>query len=582
MPRRPAPTALHLVKGPAPARGEPRHTLPAPPQPVFQPKMITKPRSSSTASRSRVDAPLLTFVGPDPTDKSSVDGVMFESPIERGYIPQWDANPVAVTGASRRAQPGPWDRTRINALPQERMTGLIAVPKPVVANPAPLCCTRKISRLGVTILNLKNRDTLASRRYKHVTVGNSTASTYFRPKMFSFGSAAAKPATTGFGGSLFGQANTTQATPATTGGLFGAGANTSGQPGNAPTTTATNTGGLFGSTQPAAGTSTATTGSGLFGTQQPTTTATTGGLFGAQPAATTATTAPTGGLFGAQPAASAPTGAGLFGAQTGANTAAASTTGSSFGFGASAAAPAPAQPAAQASGPFTRTTKFNDLPDAQKKVFEEIESFIQGRVQISVELKAQKLGEEIAKEQAALDELTRSLSAASSALSSDRLAADDQRTKTDRNLQDALIATRIIDGFTKPQQMGGYLTSYANFPLEYFTRQVEEMKERVQRYKSTVEQIERKLAQVYEANSAQPAQPSPQAIANALRAQHASFMALAARTAEIDAAVQKHKAAYTTRWRAQTGSARDPFAPASKEDDTLDALMSMSVSVAGR
>ncbi|ELU37022.1 hypothetical protein AG1IA_08961 [Rhizoctonia solani AG-1 IA] len=95
MPRRPAPTALHLVKGPAPARGEPRHTLPAPPQPVFQPKMITKPRSSSTASRSRVDAPLLTFVGPDPTDKSSVDGVMFESPIERGYIPQWDANPVA-------------------------------------------------------------------------------------------------------------------------------------------------------------------------------------------------------------------------------------------------------------------------------------------------------------------------------------------------------------------------------------------------------------------------------------------------------------------------------------------------------
>ncbi|QRW17815.1 nucleoporin FG repeat region [Rhizoctonia solani] len=523
MPRRPAPTALHLVKGPSPARGEPRHTLPAPPQPVFQPKMITKPRSSSTASRSRVDAPLLTFVGPDPTDKSSVDGVMFESPIERGYIPQWDANPVAVTGASRRAQPGPWDRTRINALPQERMTGLIAVPKPVVANPAPLC-----------------------RRYKHVTVGNSTASTYFRPKMFSFGSAAAKPATTGFGGSLFGQANTTQATPATTGGLFGAGANTSGQPGNAPTTTATNTGGLFGSTQPAAGTSTATTGSGLFGTQQPTTTATTGGLFGAQPAATTATTAPTGGLFGAQPAASAPTGAGLFGAQTGAN-AAAGTTGSSFGFGASAAAPAPAQPAAQASGPFTRTTKFNDLPDAQKKVFEEIE-----RVQISVELKAQKLGEEIAKEQAALDELTRSLSAASSALSSDRLAADDQRTKTDRNLQDALIATRIIDGFTKPQQMGGYLTSYANFPLEYFTRQVEEMKERVQRYKSTVEQIERKLAQVYEANSAQPAQPSPQAIANALRAQHASFMALAARTAEIDAAVRN------TRPRIQRGGEPRP------------------------
>ncbi|CEL55288.1 Nucleoporin nup45 OS=Schizosaccharomyces pombe (strain 972 / ATCC 24843) GN=nup45 PE=1 SV=2 [Rhizoctonia solani AG-1 IB] len=389
--------------------------------------------------------------------------------------------------------------------------------------------------------------------------------------MFNFGSAAAKPATTGFGGSLFGQSNTTQTAPATTGGLFGA-TGTTGQPTSAP---ATATGGLFGSTQPGAGTNTAT-GGGLFGAQQPATntaTGTTGGLFGAQPAATNTTT--TGGFFGAQTAANTTTGGGLFGAQPGAN-AATGTTGSSFGFGAPAATATP-QPAPQASGPFTRTTKFNDLPDAQKKVFEDIESFIQGRVQISVELKAQKLGEEIAKEQAALDELTKSLSAASSALSSDRLAADDQRTKTDRNLQDALIATRIIDGFTKPQQMGGYLTSYANFPLEYFTRQVEEMKERVQRYKSTMEQIERKLAQVYEANSAQPAQPSPQAIANALRAQHASFMALAARTAEIDAAVQKHKTVYTARWRAQTGSARDPFAPASKEDDTLDALMSMSM-----
>lgn len=59
-------------------------------------------------------------------------------------------------------------------------------------------------------------------------------------------------------------------------------------------------------------------------------------------------------------------------------------------------------------------------------------------------------------------------------------------------------------------------------------------------------------------------------------------MALAARTAEIDAAVQRHKTVYTTRWRAQTGSARDPFAIGSKEDDTLDALMNLSVSVAGR
>ncbi|KAG8793701.1 hypothetical protein FRC12_001943 [Ceratobasidium sp. 428] len=393
--------------------------------------------------------------------------------------------------------------------------------------------------------------------------------------MFSFSSTAKPAATTApstFGGSLFGQPNATQTQTPAAGGLFGAQTQTQTQ--NPPAT-----GGLFGA-QPSSSTTTATN--------------TTGGLFGAQPAASTATGA-AGSLFGTQPAAGAGTAAtttgGLFGTQSAAQPATTATGGGLFGqpqtqqqpsfsFGGASTAPAPTQQA-QPAGPFTRTTKFNDLPDAQKKIFEELESFIQGRVQISVELKAQKLGEEIAKEGAVLEELQKSLAAASSALAADRLAADDQRTKTEQNLQDALAATRIIDGFTRPQQVGGYLASYANFPLEFFTRQVEEMKERVQRYKSTMEQIERKLTVALESHMPQPAQPSPQAIANTLRAQHQSFMVLAARIAEIDAAVQRHKTAYTTRWRAQTGSMRDPFAAGSgKEDEMLDALMGMSV--AGR
>ncbi|KAG8709843.1 hypothetical protein FRC09_000447 [Ceratobasidium sp. 395] len=374
----------------------------------------------------------------------------------------------------------------------------------------------------------------------------------------SFSSTAKPAATTApstFGGSLFGQPNAAQTQTPAAGGLFGAQNQTQTQ--NPPAT-----GGLFGA-QPVGGAAPATN--------------TTGGLFGAQPAAsTTGVTGTTGGLFGTQPAAqpaTTTTGGGLFGQPQAQQQ-------SSFSFGGASTVPAPTQQA-QPAGPFTRTTKFNDLPDAQKKIFEELESFIQGRVQISVELKAQKLGEEIAKEGVVLEDLQKSLAAASSALAADRLAADDQRTKTEQNLQDALAATRIIDGFTRPQQVGGYLTSYANFPLEFFTRQVEEMKERVQRYKSTMEQIERKLTVALESHTPQPAQPSPQAIANTLRAQHQSFMVLAARIAEIDAAVQRHKTAYTTRWRAQTGSMRDPFAAGSgKEDEMLDALMGMSV--AGR
>lgn len=52
--------------------------------------------------------------------------------------------------------------------------------------------------------------------------------------------------------------------------------------------------------------------------------------------------------------------------------------------------------------------------------------------------------------------------------------------------------------------------------------------------------------------------PSP-AISATLQAQHASFVALANKTAAMDAELQKLKATYTQLWRAKTGSARDPF-----------------------
>lgn len=41
--------------------------------------------------------------------------------------------------------------------------------------------------------------------------------------------------------------------------------------------------------------------------------------------------------------------------------------------------------------------------------------------------------------------------------------------------------------------------------------------------------------------------------------QHSSFVALASKTAALDAELEKIKATYRQLWRARTGSARDPF-----------------------
>lgn len=51
----------------------------------------------------------------------------------------------------------------------------------------------------------------------------------------------------------------------------------------------------------------------------------------------------------------------------------------------------------------------------------------------------------------------------------------------------------------------------------------------------------------------------PIAISATLEAQNASFVALANKTAALDADLQRLKALYTQLWRAKTGSMRDPF-----------------------
>ncbi|KAF7312538.1 hypothetical protein MIND_00267700 [Mycena indigotica] len=365
-----------------------------------------------------------------------------------------------------------------------------------------------------------------------------------------FGQPQQQPATTG----LFGQSQAQQ--PAT--GLFGQ-SQTAQQPA---------TGGLFGNTQ---------TGGGLFGNTQNNTQQTGGGLFGAsqtiqQPA--------TGGLFGGAGAsafgAPKPAGSTLFGGgatqqpQQQASTlfgGASTTTNPLFGgtastttnplFGGSSntlfgAKPAQPQPS-QGAPPFTKSTKFNDLPDNIKKTFEEIDTHIQSRIQISKGLHERKLGEEATKGRDLIRVVHTEIINTATAIHNDFTFVRDLRNKTDTAVEDTIVATRIIDGYRNPHANMAYLKDHAGFPLEFFTRVTEQMRQRLAWYKSTIEQIERKLS-----SSAGQAQ-TPQSIHATLQAQNATFLALAAKTAALDAQLQKIKQLYAQLLRSRTGSNRDPF-----------------------
>ncbi|KAG8908480.1 hypothetical protein FRC01_007353, partial [Tulasnella sp. 417] len=323
-------------------------------------------------------------------------------------------------------------------------------------------------------------------------------------------------------GGLFGSTTTQpQQAGATSGGLFG-NVNQSTAAQTAPATTGS---GLFGN--PAATTTTAqpTIGGGLFGNQQASGTAATGtGLFGS----TTTTQPATGGLFGnaqqaqlqgaAQPAQpstlfgapaataqqqqpAATGGLGLFGQPKPAIT----PTGLSLGTSTAPTTQVGGNNTTVQASEITGSTKFNDLPDEFKKIFEAVETGIQKQTNIAQELKSKNLAAEPDKGRAQLQRVAKIAIATDNTLSLDSGFVADLKVKGSQALDELVVATKIVDGFLHPHQYPDNLTVWAGFPFAYFSALSDQLSERLQRYKLIVEQIERKIV----AASSQ-AQTSPQ------------------------------------------------------------------------
>ncbi|KAK0228214.1 hypothetical protein IW262DRAFT_1490274 [Armillaria fumosa] len=105
MPRRPPPTALRLVPGPAPPRNAPKHTLPAVPRPTFYP-----PHSVGR--------------GPSPPARGlhCLDMASNHSNSSRSS--------VARRSESVRIRRGPWDHSGSVRVPVD-VDHLLPLPKPV-------------------------------------------------------------------------------------------------------------------------------------------------------------------------------------------------------------------------------------------------------------------------------------------------------------------------------------------------------------------------------------------------------------------------------------------------------------------
>lgn len=400
---------------------------------------------------------------------------------------------------------------------------------------------------------------------------------------------AAAPATGGFS---FGAKPATTAAPAT-GGLFGSSTTTQQQPQQqqqqqTQPTTGFGGGGLFGAS------STASTSNSLFGSK-PNPPATGGFSFGNTASNNTASTS-TGGLFGSstQPA----------GQQQQQQQQQPSS--SLFSFGSS-------QPQQQqqpqtnntfqsfqaqqqnqaATSPFARfgyfqKERFNDLPDDARKLVEELENHITAQTQLRDELKTKNFGDEIRKCAAEWHELDsvrtrpsfsglsaivlkmltpfvqslslspsdwhcQALKSLSATLDTDENQSIDvgRLLERDRATTSTLYSIVVNAKEPRPATDGA---SFVEWLHHFFSELAIEYRDRISRYSSTVETIQHHLQSLSSRETY-----TPQAISDAIHAQHESFMTLAGQVAALHAEVEALKKDYAKWYKQVNRSVRDPF-----------------------
>ncbi|KAM0792723.1 hypothetical protein ACM66B_002501 [Microbotryomycetes sp. NB124-2] len=316
---------------------------------------------------------------------------------------------------------------------------------------------------------------------------------------------------------------------------------------------------LFGST-PAAGQSTTPS---LFGTQSISQPAAPGaGLFGsssaskppsfsfgAPGASATTTTSSAPSLFGGAATTAPLGGASLFGAPAQQQQQQPQPASLLGGFGTQSSSLSTLPPGSA----LTSSSKFNDLPDVARTVIEGIEAAVRSQIQLADELKPMTLGDSVQRVTLNAEQSSVEATAIVSLLAQDLRATAELRARLESDLEILSKVNTIIDGCMNPQSKGQAARSLAGFPHEYFSRKAAEFRERLLRYESALDTIEQQIS------SAGRSERSPQAIVPTLRAQHASFMALASAVAALDLQLKKVKDEYRSIWRAKTGSVQDPF-----------------------
>ncbi|KAI0928233.1 hypothetical protein AcV5_005862 [Taiwanofungus camphoratus] len=165
MPRRPAPTPLRLIEGPLPSRGQPKHTLPSFPRPAYHPPVhiVRGPAPRKRAlvilepeephpHMSHAQLPPLAIPAEEGYEIVASSPTSAGSGSSEGQRSRASGNSVRTDGGrSRSPSPpsvapirAPWDRHARGFSLDLDLEAILAPPRPVAINPAPVTCGRRV------------------------------------------------------------------------------------------------------------------------------------------------------------------------------------------------------------------------------------------------------------------------------------------------------------------------------------------------------------------------------------------------------------------------------------------------------
>lgn len=203
--------------------------------------------------------------------------------------------------------------------------------------------------------------------------------------------------------------------------------------------------------------------------------------------------------------------------------------------------------------PYYQRERFNDLPDAQRTLLEEMDTFMRTQTNMKNILRARDVNSEPRRIPSEVHELSALQQSLAASLESDVLRLQTIVARVERDRIDHLQLHQIAQ-HAKDRLGDG--SGFVDWLRHFYERAAEEDVARIHRYRVTMDQVERHLLSLD-----QREQFAPQVISEIIHDQNASFMGLAEQIAGLHAEIETLKKDYVKWYQNRFQSVRDPFAP---------------------